>query len=231
MGRRLTIRRKLTIRRRPGLAGAALLRGCMIFCMGCCMAGYMSGCTTNVVVEGSLPTPLVEQIPVRIGVHYTEDFRNFSHEEKLDEAGTWNIALGSQNLSFFQTLFAKLFVSVREVGELPLSAEEMAGLDGILVPTIAKYGFLPPAVSGLKFYSASIEYHVALYDVANAKVGEWMIVGYGKSEGGMFTGDDAMNEATMLAIRDGGARIAIELINQPGVQKWIKRLPQEGGVR
>ena len=59
-----------------------------------------------------------------------------------------------------------------------------------------------------------------------ARIGTWNIIGYGKSEGGMFTSDDALNEATMLAIRDGGARIAIELIQQPSVQNWIKSMAE-----
>ena len=100
----------------------------------------------------------------------------------------------------------------------------MASLDGVFIPRIEKYGFLTPGISGLKFYSASIEYRIALYDKAGQKVGDWNIIGYGKSEGGMFTADEAINEATVLAIRDGGARIAIELIDQPSVRAWIDTL-------
>ena len=55
-----------------------------------------------------------------------------------------------------------------------------------LFRSIEKYGFLTPSISGLKFYSASIEYRVAMYDKVGAKVGDWNIVGYGKSEGGLF---------------------------------------------
>ena len=40
----------------------------------------------------------------------------------------------------------------------------------------------------------------------------------------MFSSDDAINEATVLAIRDGGARIAIELIDQPAVQAWLQSI-------
>jgi hypothetical protein len=40
----------------------------------------------------------------------------------------------------------------------------------------------------------------------------------------MFSSDDAVNEATVLAIRDGGARIAIELIDQPAVRAWLQSI-------
>ena len=63
-----------------------------------------------------------------------------------------------------------------------------------------------------------------MYDKTGKKIGDWNIIGYGKSEGGIFSSDEAINEATVLAIRDGGARIAIELIDQAAVVAWIKKL-------
>ena len=190
----------------------------------------IQSCTTSVIVEGSVPTPLINKISARVGVYYAEDFRNFRHREEINEAGSWDIDLGTQNLSFFSNLMDSLFASVAEVGEPPLTTEEMVDLDGIVVPKIEKYGFLTPSISGLKFYSASIEYRIALYDREGEKIGDWNIVGYGKSEGGMFSADEAINEATVLAIRDGGARIAIELIDQPAVRDWVKSLSIGGFV-
>lgn len=184
----------------------------------------LQSCTTSVVVEGSVPTPLVNKIPARVGVFYSEEFRSFRHKEDIREAGNWDIDLGPQNLTFFSNLLDSLFLDVEQVREPPLTAEEMADLDGVVVPRIEKYGFLTPSISGLKFYSASIEYRIALYNSAGEKIGDWNIIGYGKSEGGMFTSDEAINEATVLAIRDGGARIAIELIDQPAVREWMKSL-------
>lgn len=184
----------------------------------------VQSCTTSVVVQGSVPTPLVKKIPASIGVYYSDEFKHYRYQESIKDGGNWSIDLGGQNLSFFENLLESLFLDVREIPEPPLSREEMRGLDGIFIPQVNKYGFLTPAISGLKFYSASIEYRIALFDRHGKKVGDWNIIGYGKSEGGMFTGDDAINEASVLAIRDGGARIAIELIDQPAVQAWIATL-------
>ena len=183
---------------------------------------FLQSCTTSVLVEGTLPTPLVSVIPARMGVYYSDEFRRFKHEEVFRDSGGWHIDLGKQNLRFFQRLTKSLFTEVQEVHQPPLTTEEMRNLDGVFIPSIEKYGFLTPSISGLKFYSASIEYRVAMYDKVGAKVGDWNIVGYGKSEGGLFSSDEAINEATVLAIRDGGARIAIELIDQPAVQAWLQ---------
>ncbi|MBD3646846.1 MAG: hypothetical protein HUJ31_05195, partial [Pseudomonadales bacterium] len=119
--------------------------------------------------------------------------------------------------------------TVREVGEPPVPADEMQGLDGIIVPKIIKYGFLTPDISGLSFYSASIEYEIQLYDALGNRLGSWKVVGYGKSEASVFGHDEALGDATMLAIRDGGARIAIELADQPAVVRWVASHEGESG--
>ena len=201
----------------------ALLRR-SLFALVLVMSLFLQSCTTSVVVEGTVPTPLVSKIPARMGIYYSDKFRHFKHEEVIRDSGGWVIDLGKQNLSFFQNLTKSLFAGIQEVHEPPLTPEEMRNLDGVLIPSIEKYGFLTPSISGLKFYSASIEYRVAMYDKIGTKIGDWNIVGYGKSEGGWFSSDDAINEATVLAIRDGGARIAIELIDQPVVRAWLQSL-------
>ena len=179
-------------------------------------------CTTSVVVEGSVPTPLVPKMPVRMGVHFSEEFRNFRHQEQLPDGSTWDINMGSQNLRFFRKLVDALFTSAREVGKPPLAPTEMQGLDGIFVPRVEEYGFLAPAVSGMNFYAASIEYRILMYNGAGKRVGEWQVIGYGRSAGGAVTGDGrAINEATVQAIRDGSARIALELASRPGVRGWL----------
>lgn len=188
------------------------------------LAFLLAGCTTSVVVEGTIPTPLVNKIPANIGVHYSNEFTTFEYKEVMRETGTWKINLGGQNLSFFQNLLTTMFDSVEEVPEPPFGLGEMQHLDGVLVPRIVKYGFLTPSISGLKFYSASIQYQILLYNRGGEVIGDWNIVGYGKSEGGAFGADDALGEASMLAIRDGGARIAIEFGGQPEVVQWLGQL-------
>ena len=189
----------------------------------------LTACSKTVVVSGTVPTPLVAQLPVRLGVYYSDSFKTFSYDETLKNEGSWTIKLGQQNLLFFRQLFATLFREVVEVDAEQLSSEVMQdlGLDGVIIPEIEDYGFLTPRISGLKFYSASVKYKLALLDQAALSVGEWRVVGYGKSEGGSFQGGEAVNSATLLAIRDGGARIAIDFLRQGFVKGYFTAIEQE----
>lgn len=181
----------------------------------------LSSCITNVVVNGSVPTPLVEKMPVTVAIYYDDSFKHFVHSESLDDEGKWQVELGKQNLVFFRNLMKAMFETVIEVDAPELSLENDNNFDGIIIPRIEKYGFLTPSISGLKFFSASIHYRIGLYDSENKKLTEYAVVGYGKSEPGAFNASSALGQATMYAIRDGGTRISTELKLLPEVNRWV----------
>lgn len=170
-----------------------------------------SACTRTVLVEGSLPTPLVKKISARVGVYYSEEFRSYLHKEDLPQSGTYHIDLGDQNLNFFRNLSTALFTEVIEIDAPELSDEQRLELDAIFIPKIVEYGFLVPAISTLAFHEVSIKYEIQLKDRYGKSLGEWVFVGYGKAESERFGSSAAVKEATVLAIRDGGARIATEI--------------------
>ena len=183
-----------------------------LICSAAVLILLQAACTKTVTVTGTLPTPLVERIPANVGVYYSDEFKSFEHKEAMPESGTYQIDFGSQNLKFFRNLVNALFTDVTEVSSPDLSAEQKREFDAVLLPKIVKYGFLVPAISTLTFYEASIEYQIVLVDNEGNDLGAWKIVGYGKAEAELFGASDAIGEATMLAIRDGGARITTEVI-------------------
>ena len=183
-----------------------------LICSAAALILLHAACTKTVTVTGALPTPLVERIPANLGVYYSDEFKFFEHKEAMPESGTYEINLGSHNLRFFRNLVNALFTNVTEVSSPDLSAEQKEGFDAVLLPKIVKYGFLVPAISTLTFYEASIEYQIVLVDSEANDLGMWKIVGYGKAEAELFGASEAIEEATMLAIRDGGVRIATEVM-------------------
>ena len=58
-------------------------------CILVVMVVSLSGCTTNVTVDGTVPTPLVTKMPVKIAIYYDDSFKNFIHSETLREEGKW----------------------------------------------------------------------------------------------------------------------------------------------
>lgn len=190
-----------------------------------------AGCNTNIIVSGSLPTPLVKKLPLNMGVYYPPEFRDFTHQEKIHEQGTWTIDMGTQNLEFFRGMFAAMFDQVVEIQDLDIPSSDEVGagtvavpdnLDGIIVPEIVKYGFLTPQMFGLDFFRATIHYRISIYDKSGNLAVNWVLVGFGQRPSAAFGGGDALGDATMLAIRDGGAQISIGIFQHPAVLKWLR---------
>ena len=203
------------------------------FILSSFMAFIVACAPSDLVIEGSVPVPMIKKIPVQISVYYPDAFLNFVHTETSEEIGDWQIDLGKQNSDFFRSLFGSMFdeaVAIEKWGG-DASDGPITNTQAVLVPRIKKYGFLTPFVSGLGFYSASIEYELTLYDVRGAAILSWTVVGYGKSEGKVFAKEEAVEQATLLAIRDAGARIAIEFDKQKAFESWFGKLveTEDGG--
>lgn len=192
----------------------------------------VKACTTSIQVSGTVPVPRLEKIPLNIGIHFSEEFKTIEYEESIKNAGDWKVDFGHQNYLMTRSLFQNLFAGVTEVGHPSLGANamELAKFDGLLVPKITKYAFLLPNISGLKFFSASIHYEIELYNSKGEQVSVWKTVGYGKSELSSLTPGQSLNAATIDALRDGGARIGIEMVKHKAFQKWMKSIKRNSKV-
>lgn len=193
----------------------------------------ISACSTSIQVSGTIPVPRLEKIPLHVGIHFSEEFKSVRHQESIRNAGEWTVEFGRQNYLVTRSLFQNMFAGAREVGHPSLGSkatQEISGLDGLLVPRVTKYGFLLPKVSGLNFFSASIHYEIELYDLKGEKIAVWKTVGYGKSELSSQTPGQSLNAATLDAIRDGGARIGIEMVKHRAFKKWMKSIKSSSRV-
>ena len=189
--------------------------------------GGVSSCSTSVQVEGEVPKLLVPAID-RSVLFLKPRSLQYTHEEKLPRGGDWSIALGPMNEAFFNELLDSMFVSVAsmEVESDGLISgnpkEPRTREDGQIRIDLVEYGFLTPQISGLNFFSASTKFRIEIGDADGQSLGVWQVVGYGKAEAGTFQAAEAVNSATVLAIRDAGARIAIELPRQGFFQDWLE---------
>ena len=68
----------------------------------CC---YLVGCASSVVVQSDFPTPLVEPLPVRVGLIFGEELRDFQHHEDSDafDISQYQISQNNEFLDLSQT--------------------------------------------------------------------------------------------------------------------------------
>jgi hypothetical protein len=179
----------------------------------------IGGCSTQVIVEAKFPTPLVEPLPVSVGILIPEELYNYIYTEDVPEQSLWTIALGDANVAMLQPLFKRMFRDTRSVDAVPASGAP-GGLDGVLKPTIAKFEFDVPVGQRDKFVEVWIQYQLSLYDADGRSVIDWAVSGYGKSEL-MRNRQDAVQKAAIVAMREAGATISTKFAEQPQVKTWL----------
>jgi hypothetical protein len=184
-------------------------------------SGGLAGCASSVIVESNFPTPLIEPLPVRMGVIIGPELHNFVHAESLPQQSTWTIALGDANVAMLQPLFSSMFIETRDISNMEVGQASLGALDGVLRPTLEKFEFDVPFGERDQFVEVWMQYRLFLYETDGEIVAEWPVTGYGKAE---LSGkrEDAVRRAAIVAMREAGATISTQFANQPQVNYWLE---------
>lgn len=188
-----------------------------------CLLLLLTGCATGVKlqVEGEVPTPLVTQIPLTIGIHYNENFRNFVFTENSEDRQNWSIDNRGPRLSLFNQILPSMFSTVKAIDDTGSSAAT-ASVDAIIEPDVVEMQVALPDETHTKLYEAWVKYDIKLYRPAGDMISQWQVTGYGKTPSGAFGNHNkGLNTAIELAMRDIGAKIALGFTKAPGVKGWL----------
>jgi hypothetical protein len=203
------------VAQRPGARCAAILR---VGALAVLAFGAVGCGPTRFETTAEVPTPLIEKIPVTIGVHLPLEFREQVYEEKRARGGggEYSIGLGKAQSTGFMRVIEAMFERVVPVPSPAAAARTDAGIRGVLVPTLDDFAFITPIDSGAPISAASLKYTIRLYSPTGELAESWTFTGYGSQPGYSYPGraDDALRSATRLAMRDALAKLAAEFREQ-----------------
>lgn len=172
---------------------------------------------TQFEAKTDIPQPLIEKIPVVVGVHLPLEFTNKVYEEKRPNGGgTYSIGLGKAQSAGFMRVLNAMFERVVPVASPQAAAATDAAIRGVLEPVLEDFAFVTPVDSGTKMYAASLRYTIRLYSPQGELADSWTFTGYGTQPADTFPGrgDEALAAATRNAMRDAGAKLAAEFREQ-----------------
>ena len=201
-----------------------LLRRCLV--AWACAA--LSGCSTSLVVNANFPQPLVDPLPVRIGILFDETLSTYLHEEKIPQQASYSIQLGDANVSMLSQLFDSMFASTEPVVSLPLEAADQGRIDAVIKPELERFEFDVPIQRTDQFVEVWMQYQLRLYETDGQLIAEWPVTGYGKAEHG--NRGAALNRAAVVAMREVGAEISTEFSAQPAVEYWLEEKQNESAL-
>lgn len=185
--------------------------------LACCAASLalaLAGCgPVRLVATANIPEPLVVKIPVTVALFLPEEFKTYVHEE--ERWGTdWHIDLGKAQTDAVQRLFNAMFERVVVVDNLNAATQLGEGIVAILEPAVEEYAFVTPRDAGSPFYAVSVKYRVNVYSPDGKLADSWGFTGYGNSPAGGLSNTEPLQHATASAMRDAGAKLAVEFRDQ-----------------
>lgn len=181
----------------------------------------ITGCSTSVVVESDFPTPLVESLPVSVGLIFDPELHNFVHAEMIRDQSAWTIDLGDTNIAMLEPLFSAMFDQTVDVGNVPADQIAASRLDGVLRSTLEKFEFDVPFGQRDQFVEVWMQYRFFLYEPDGEVVAEWPVTGYGKAEL-EHDQEEAVRRAAITAMREAGATISTRFASQAQVAYWLE---------
>lgn len=198
----------------PRLGGAR--RGAIV-CLT--VSWLLASCSTtkNLALETTFPVPLVNKVPVTMGVHLDEELLGFVYNETIEKKGEWNVDVGSVQTELFDNLATGLFEKHQMI-----NADAAPGLDGILKPAIEELQFSLPSQTRSNFYEVWIRYNFELYDSNGNRIGDWPLPAYGKASKEDFSSSSSgVTAAAVAACRDAMAFFVLNFGKVPAVRQWL----------
>jgi hypothetical protein len=192
----------------------------------------------EVVVQGNFPKPLMDPLPLTVGVIYTDEF---AQHEIFDEAAgraesDWLVKTGDAQVEFWNTLLSGMFEGVVQIKDSESLAAHQNSVDAVIIPAVADLQYTIPLHTNIKIYEIWMKYRfkmVALEDVHSNEDGDlsinpdqyfadWTLTAYGKTPTAFLQSDEeAVNLAAVVALRDAGANFATSFTRVPDIATWM----------
>ncbi len=191
----------------------------------------LAGCgPVRLVATANIPQPLVMKIPVAVALFMPQDFAQYVHKE--ERWGTdWNIEIGKAQSDAMSRLLNAMFERVIVVDSLNAGAQLGEGIAAILEPSVEEYAFVTPRDAGSPFFAVSIKYRVNVYSPDGKLADSWGFTGYGNSPAGGLSNTEPLKNATASAMRDAGAKLAVEFRDQAIVRGLLPESETADGAR
>jgi hypothetical protein len=189
-----------------------------------CALAALAGCgDVEVAAESQMPTPLIDPLPVTVGVFYSEGFSKYQHAEERWGV-KWKAELGPYHVRMAERLFHAAFreiVPVNDLKALPANPPYVA----IIEPRIEQYSFITPKDTGANYYAVTIKYRLNVLAPNGDQADSLTFTGYGSFKSGGVSTTSPMVSATKAAMRDAAAKFLVQFPEQDVAKKLVAGTP------
>ena len=179
---------------------------------------------SNLVIQGSFPTPNINKIPLSVAVYYDDALRAFSYME-YSETGREeiNIESGESHIRLFNAVLPAMFERVIEVEGF--DDPNVQDVDAVFAPVIEEFQLALPEKTKLEVYEVWIKYNMRILNPSGVSLADWVVTSYGKTPTETFLSvEDGINDAAIVALRDLASSFSLNFTRVPEVQDWLSTL-------
>ena len=181
----------------------------------------LAGCgAIRIEPQKQLPPPLIEKLPATVAIYYPAEFRAYTHKEQRNQVD-YEVALGAAHVLKLSRLLQAMFTRVIEVDDPAQARAADASVAMVLEPRFEDYAFLTPRDMAGDFYTVTIRYRLNVYNPRGERVDGYVFTGYGRQKTSAMSTTEPLVRATERAMRDAGAKLAVELPGQETVRRLL----------
>jgi len=179
----------------------------------------MVGCTTtaHVQVEQTFPTVVAEPRQVSAAIVMDQTFRTY----QAFPLKNTDIAFGTAQVDLWGKAFRGLFQQVEVV-----SAREEVSPDTelVIIPSVQEVQLSTPSQSYLNVFEVWIKFRLDIETPDGVPIDSWFLPAYGKTpDSALLSRTRAIEGATVVALRDAGAKLILDFYRIPAVHVWFEQ--------
>ena len=179
-----------------------------------------------------VPVPAVDPLPLDVAVHFDESMELVSLENKVADLGKFKFNIGSSTIDVFETIFQSMFRTVYRVDH---PSKAPSGVDGTISLRISDVELTVPGQAGTDAFEVWFRYEMEVTDHEGALVDIWQFTSWGRASHedtkrvNLFNPAGVLERALEVAVRDGGALVALYFARQKKIGAWIEAVddPEE----
>ena len=181
----------------------------------------LSSCKSTLDVNGNFPTPVINKMPLSIGLVFMPDFSNYKYLEAGKDRDEWEISLGNAQVKLFNVVLDAMFSEVIQAQNINLQTR--SPVDLFLQPELDSFQYNMPYETKGKMFEVWLKYNIKIFDNQQTLIADWVLTAYGKTPTAFLQSkEDALNQAMIIALRDLGASLSLRFNRVPEVNQWLQ---------
>ena len=179
----------------------------------------LAGCSSSasVKIAAAFPSVVSDPKPINASIFIEDSFASY--------VGTPNknttIDIGASQVDLLKSAFSGLFGNVTFVTALDQINPET---DLIITPSVLEVQVSTPTDNYLNVFEVWIKYNLEIEAADGTPITNWFMPAYGKSpDSFMASKEKAIEHATVVALRDAGAKLMLDFYRIPAINDWLSR--------